>query len=276
MSWLIPGSTRRQVATARTLLRTPVTADPMWPALLAATALAVTSVVFAGVAVLAPPHQDRARVRSARRRRGRSQDRGERLPSGRRIVAGHRRNPRPSQRGERCYGQAHERGESDLRNLLHVLQGHPHRRVGEARRRLVPTRAASRRLQHLCGSADALQVFRCLWLDQPEMPEALKPRAREGRAGLQRNQADCPLRSGGTRRLAARADVQLPEAADVAGRQSAAAGHGGGGRRIWLITAGADHDLGEVDGTRPFRVEPGPDGKPVLRLITHEAEARLR
>jgi len=54
-----------QVATARTLLRTPVTADPMWPALLAATALAMTSVVFAGVAVLAPPTKTEHVVQSA-------------------------------------------------------------------------------------------------------------------------------------------------------------------------------------------------------------------
>jgi hypothetical protein len=44
-----------QVARARALLKAPVRRDPLWPALLAATALAVTSVVFATVAVLAPP-----------------------------------------------------------------------------------------------------------------------------------------------------------------------------------------------------------------------------
>jgi len=44
-----------QVARARALLKAPVRRDPMWPALLAATALAVTSVLFATVAVLAPP-----------------------------------------------------------------------------------------------------------------------------------------------------------------------------------------------------------------------------
>jgi hypothetical protein len=43
------------VATARTLLTTPARRDPMWPALIAATALAVSSVMFAAVAVLAPP-----------------------------------------------------------------------------------------------------------------------------------------------------------------------------------------------------------------------------
>jgi len=45
----------QQVARARELLKTPARRDPMWPALVAATALAVTSVVFATVAVLAPP-----------------------------------------------------------------------------------------------------------------------------------------------------------------------------------------------------------------------------
>lgn len=44
-----------QVATARALLKSPVRRDPMWPALAAATALALTSVLFASVAVLAPP-----------------------------------------------------------------------------------------------------------------------------------------------------------------------------------------------------------------------------
>ena len=44
-----------QVAMARALLKTPERRDLMWPALLAATALALTSVLFASVAVLAPP-----------------------------------------------------------------------------------------------------------------------------------------------------------------------------------------------------------------------------
>jgi hypothetical protein len=43
------------VARARALLKAPVRKDPMWPALLAATALALTSVVFATIMVLAPP-----------------------------------------------------------------------------------------------------------------------------------------------------------------------------------------------------------------------------
>ena len=43
------------VATARALLKTPARRDPMWPALVAATVLALTSVLFASVAVLAPP-----------------------------------------------------------------------------------------------------------------------------------------------------------------------------------------------------------------------------
>ena len=46
-----------EVARARTLLKSPMRRDPMWPALVAATVLAVTSVVFATVMVLAPPLQ---------------------------------------------------------------------------------------------------------------------------------------------------------------------------------------------------------------------------
>jgi hypothetical protein len=42
---------------ARALLEPPPRRDPMWPALLAAMALAVTSVVFASIMVLAPPAQ---------------------------------------------------------------------------------------------------------------------------------------------------------------------------------------------------------------------------
>lgn len=46
-----------EVARARALLAPPHRRDPMWPALLAATALALTSVTFAAVMVLAPPVQ---------------------------------------------------------------------------------------------------------------------------------------------------------------------------------------------------------------------------
>jgi len=44
-----------EVAMARALLKPPVRRDPLWPALLAATALALLSVIFAAVAVVAPP-----------------------------------------------------------------------------------------------------------------------------------------------------------------------------------------------------------------------------
>jgi hypothetical protein len=47
----------QQVARARALLKARVRKDPMWPALLAATALAITSVAFATAMVLAPPLQ---------------------------------------------------------------------------------------------------------------------------------------------------------------------------------------------------------------------------
>lgn len=50
---------------ARALLKTPARRDPMWPALVAAMALAVTSVVFATVMVLAPPLQTQHMARGA-------------------------------------------------------------------------------------------------------------------------------------------------------------------------------------------------------------------
>jgi len=43
------------LARARTLLQPPARKDPLWPALVAAVALAFTSVVFAAIMVLAPP-----------------------------------------------------------------------------------------------------------------------------------------------------------------------------------------------------------------------------
>jgi hypothetical protein len=50
---------------ARALLEPPPRRDPMWPALLAATALAITSVVFATIMVLAPPTQTEHVVQGA-------------------------------------------------------------------------------------------------------------------------------------------------------------------------------------------------------------------
>ena len=44
-----------EVAMARALLKTPQRRDRLWPALVAATALALVSVLFAAVAVVAPP-----------------------------------------------------------------------------------------------------------------------------------------------------------------------------------------------------------------------------
>jgi hypothetical protein len=45
----------QEVQRAQALLATPRRRDPMWPALAAAMLLALTSVVFAAVSVLAPP-----------------------------------------------------------------------------------------------------------------------------------------------------------------------------------------------------------------------------
>lgn len=46
--------------------------------------------------------------------------------------------------------------------------------------------------------------------------------------------------------------------------------------RFWLVTPEADHDLGDVDGRKAFRIERGPDGKPVARLVESTPSARPR
>jgi len=119
------------------------------------------------------------------------------------------------------------------------------------------------------------QEFRCVWLDQPETPEALKP-----------ERTKVVLASSETK-LIAHCDPADPTAwrrepmYSFLKRQT---WPGAGparpvlvvvGRRIWLITAGGDHDLGEMDETRSLHVEPGVDGKPVVRFTGHGAEARL-
>jgi hypothetical protein len=117
------------------------------------------------------------------------------------------------------------------------------------------------------------QVFRCVWLDQADTPDALKP-----------ERTKVVLASSG-RLLIAHCDPADPTAwrrdpiHAVLKREAWA---GGGpprpvlvkvGQHIWLVTAGDDHDLGDVDITQSFRVEPGPDGKPVIRLTGPEVEA---
>jgi hypothetical protein len=115
------------------------------------------------------------------------------------------------------------------------------------------------------------QVFQCVWLHEPDTPEALKP-----------ERAKVVLASNETK-LIAHCDPTAWRREPMYSFLKRQAWPGPGasrpvlvlvGRRIWLITPSADYDLGEVDGARSFRVEPGPGGKPVLRLI-HEAEARL-
>lgn len=54
-----------ELARARALLNPAPRRDPMWPALAAATALAVTSVIFATVMVLAPAVQTEHVVQGA-------------------------------------------------------------------------------------------------------------------------------------------------------------------------------------------------------------------
>lgn len=54
-----------EIARCRALLEAPTRSESIWPALAAATALAVSSLVFATVMVLAPPVQTEHVVESA-------------------------------------------------------------------------------------------------------------------------------------------------------------------------------------------------------------------
>ena len=54
-----------EIARCRALLERPVKREPVWPALVAATALAVSSLTFATVMVLAPPVQTEHLVKGA-------------------------------------------------------------------------------------------------------------------------------------------------------------------------------------------------------------------
>ena len=118
------------------------------------------------------------------------------------------------------------------------------------------------------------QVFRCVWLHEPETPEALKPdRAKVVLASSETHLiAHCdPADPTAWRREPMYSFLKRQTWPDADPRPVLVLA----GRRIWLIAADADHDLGEVDGTRSFRVGPGPDGKPVLRVTGHhEAEVR--
>ena len=118
------------------------------------------------------------------------------------------------------------------------------------------------------------EVFRCLWLHDPQTPEALKPE--HAKVVLASSEAKliahCDPADPTAWRREPMHSFLKQQASPVAGPPRPVLVVVG--RRIWLITAGADHDLGEVDGTRSFRVEPGLDGKPVVRLTGGEAEAR--
>jgi len=56
---------RDEIARCRALLEAPTQREPIWPALAAATALALSSLVFATVMVLAPPFQTQHVAKSA-------------------------------------------------------------------------------------------------------------------------------------------------------------------------------------------------------------------
>jgi hypothetical protein len=119
----------------------------------------------------------------------------------------------------------------------------------------------------VCGA------FHCAWILYPDAPDALRPD--RSKVVLTTSPG-----SGGTV-LTAYCDPDFPDAwrRPLMYRFLKDYSRPKGGRppmvlvwvawRLWLITPDADHDLGEVNGRKSFRIEPGPDGKPVARLVDH-------
>ena len=115
------------------------------------------------------------------------------------------------------------------------------------------------------------QTFMCQWLLQPALPEGLKP----SRSKVVLSTVAGPRGE----QLVAYCDPSDPTAwrrGDVYRLLKAQTMSPSGQPRMvivrvdarwWLVTAGADHDLGEVDGRKAFRIEAGPDGKPVARQV---------
>lgn len=115
------------------------------------------------------------------------------------------------------------------------------------------------------------QTFMCQWLLQPALPESLKPsRSKVVLSTVAGAKGD---------QLVAYCDPSDPTAwrrGDMYKLLKAQTRSPSGHARMvvvrvnshyWLVTPDADHDLGEADGRKAFRIEPGPDGKPVARLV---------
>ncbi len=117
----------------------------------------------------------------------------------------------------------------------------------------------------VCGA------FHCLWILHPELPDELKPERTRVVLTSARGSAETTLiaycdpsdptawRKGAMHGFLTR-HTRTPE-----GRPRVVIVWAG--RRMWLLTPGAEHDMGEVSGRKSFRIEPGPDGKPVARLV---------
>lgn len=114
------------------------------------------------------------------------------------------------------------------------------------------------------------RTFMCQWLLSPGLPDSLKP-----------NRSKVVLSTGGGKgeQLVAYCDPSDPTAwrrGDMYKLLKAQTRSPSGQPRIvmvrvnnryWLVTADAEHDLGEADGRKAFRIEQGPDGKPVARQV---------
>jgi hypothetical protein len=113
--------------------------------------------------------------------------------------------------------------------------------------------------------------FMCQWIVSPAVPEELKPSkskvilsAVEGARG-DHLFAYCDPSDPVAWRRSPMYEFLKRQTRSPSGRPRAVMVCAG--RHYWMLTEGAEHDLGEVSGSKTFRIEPGPDGRPVAKLV---------
>ena len=115
------------------------------------------------------------------------------------------------------------------------------------------------------------RAFHCQWILSSAVPETLKPsRSKVVLTAVKGQDADqlvayCDPSDPGAWRRGAMYEFLKRQTRGPGGRPRNVIVRVGA--RYWLITADADHDLGEADGRKTFRIARGPDGRPVATLV---------
>ncbi|MBL8771650.1 MAG: hypothetical protein JNK30_09735 [Phenylobacterium sp.] len=119
--------------------------------------------------------------------------------------------------------------------------------------------------------------FHCQWIVSPDVPEELKPsKCKVILTGVQGAGDDqlvayCDPADPGAWRRGAIYGFLKRQTRRPDGRPRTVIVRVG--PRYWLVTHDADLDLGEAGGRKRFRIEPGPDGRPVARLVEDSSQS---